>query len=431
MLKTYNYKELTTDQLQQLLDRNTDPNHAIQDTVSQIIQEVRTHDDQALKAYAKQFDKVDLEKLYLDAEEIEELAMGISRDQMRALEIAFQNIYKFHQTQLKRERVVETMPGVKCWREVRPIEKVGLYIPGGSAVLPSTLLMLGIPAKIAGCKEIVVCSPPQNNGKINGFVAYCLRLLKIEKIYLVGGAQAVAAMAFGTESIPKVNKIFGPGNQFVTKAKSMVQGISDVSIDMPAGPSEVLVIADVSANPAYVAADLLAQAEHGIDSQAILVCTDEAIAKAVEKEVESQLQVLPRRELAEKAMDNSYIILADSLEEAMQFSNAYAPEHLILETNEWKSLINKVLNAGSVFLGHLTPESAGDYASGTNHTLPTSGYARSYSGVSVDSFVKKITFQQIDEQGLQQIGSTVEILAELEGLQAHKNAVSIRLKDQK
>lgn len=431
MLKTYNYKELTADQLQQLLDRNTDPNHAIQDTVSQIIQEVRTHGDQALKAYAKQFDKVDLEKLYLDAEEIEELAMGISRDQMRALEIAFQNIYKFHQTQLKRERVVETMPGVKCWREVRPIEKVGLYIPGGSAVLPSTLLMLGIPAKIAGCKEIVVCSPPQNNGKINGFVAYCLRLLKIERIYLVGGAQAVAAMAFGTESIPKVNKIFGPGNQFVTKAKSIVQGISDVSIDMPAGPSEVLVIADDSANPAYVAADLLAQAEHGSDSQAILVCTDKAIAKAVEKEVESQLQVLPRRELAEKAMDNSYIILAESLEEAMQFSNAYAPEHLILETNEWKPLINKVLNAGSVFLGHLTPESAGDYASGTNHTLPTSGYARSYSGVSVDSFVKKITFQQIDEQGLQQIGSSVEILAELEGLQAHKNAVSIRLKDQK
>lgn len=431
MLKTYNYKELTADQLQQLLDRNTDPNHAIQDTVSQIIQELRTHGDPALKAYAKQFDKVDLEKLYLDAEEIEELAMGISRDQMRALEIAFQNIYKFHQTQLKRERVVETMPGVKCWREVRPIEKVGLYIPGGSAVLPSTLLMLGIPAKIAGCKEIVVCSPPQNNGKINGFVAYCLRLLKIERIYLVGGAQAVAAMAFGTESIPKVNKIFGPGNQFVTKAKSIVQGISDVSIDMPAGPSEVLVIADDSANPAYVAADLLAQAEHGSDSQAILVCTDEAIAKAVEKEVESQLQVLPRRELAEKAMDNSYIILADSLEEAIQFSNAYAPEHLILETNEWKPLINKVLNAGSVFLGHLTPESAGDYASGTNHTLPTSGYARSYSGVSVDSFVKKITFQQIDEQGLQQIGSTVEILAELEGLQAHKNAVSIRLKDQK
>lgn len=323
------------------------------------------------------------------------------------------------------------MPGVKCWREVRPIEKVGLYIPGGSAVLPSTLLMLGIPAKIAGCKEIVVCSPPQNNGKINGFVAYCLRLLKIEKIYLVGGAQAVAAMAFGTESIPKVNKIFGPGNQFVTKAKSIVQGISDVSIDMPAGPSEVLVVADDSANPAYVAADLLAQAEHGSDSQAILVCTDKAIANAVEKEVESQLQVLPRRELAEKAMDNSYIILADSLEEAMQFSNAYAPEHLILETNEWKPLINKVLNAGSVFLGHLTPESAGDYASGTNHTLPTSGYARSYSGVSVDSFVKKITFQQIDEQGLQQIGSTVEILAELEGLQAHKNAVSIRLKDRK
>jgi histidinol dehydrogenase len=347
---------------------------------------------------------------------------------MRALEIAFQNIYKFHQTQLKRERTVETMPGVKCWREVRPIEKVGLYIPGGSAVLPSTLLMLGIPARIAGCREIVVCSPPQNNGKINGFVAYCLKLLQIKKIYLVGGAQAVAAMAYGTESIPKVNKIFGPGNQFVTKAKSLIQGLTDVSIDMPAGPSEVLVIADDTCNPAFVAADLLAQAEHGIDSQSILVCTSAEIARNVEAEVEKQLEVLPRKELAEKAIQNSYFVITENLQEAMDFSNLYAPEHLILETDEWKPLINKVLNAGSVFLGHLTPESAGDYASGTNHTLPTSGFARSYSGVSVDSFVKKITFQHISEEGLQQIGSTVEILAELEGLQAHKNAVSIRKK---
>ena len=428
MLKTYLYKDLSKEKIQELVSRNTDPNHAIQDTVLNIIEEVKNHGDSALKSYAKQFDKVELEELYLGQDEIDALAMGISRDQMRALEIAFQNIHKFHQTQLKRERTVETMPGVKCWREVRPIEKVGLYIPGGSAVLPSTLLMLGVPARIAGCKEIVVCSPPQNNGKINGFVAYCLKLLQINKIYLVGGAQAVSAMAFGTESIPKVNKIFGPGNQFVTKAKSIIQGLTDVSIDMPAGPSEVLVIADESANPAYIAADLLAQAEHGIDSQAILVATSETITEAVKKELESQLQILPRKELAEQAMKNSYMVLTETLQEAMDFSNLYAPEHLILETNEWKPLINKVLNAGSVFLGHLTPESAGDYASGTNHTLPTSGFARSYSGVSVDSFVKKITFQHISEEGLEQIGSTVEILAELEGLHAHKNAVSIRKK---
>ncbi|WP_312139234.1 histidinol dehydrogenase [Sphingobacterium sp.] len=428
MLKTYSYNQLDQAKIQELTNRNTDPNNAIQDTVSAIINEVRTHGDAALKSYAVQFDKVELEKLYLDASDIEELAMGISRDQMRALEIAFQNIHQFHSYQTKRERTVETMPGVSCWRELRPIEKVGLYIPGGSAVLPSTLLMLGIPARIAGCKEIVVCSPPQNNGKINGFVAYCLKLLRIERVYLVGGAQAVAAMAFGTESIPKVNKIFGPGNQFVTKAKSLIQGITDVSIDMPAGPSEVLVIADESANPAYIAADLLAQAEHGIDSQAVLATTSTVIAEQVNEELSKQLAILPRKELAAKALDNSYIVVCDDLISCMNFSNAYAPEHLIIESDQWKSLVNKVQNAGSVFLGHLTPESAGDYASGTNHTLPTSGYARSYSGVSVDSFVKKITFQHITEQGLEQIGSTVEILAELEGLQAHKNAVSIRKK---
>lgn len=428
MLKTYAYQDLDAQAIQALVNRNTDPNHAIQDSVLQIIEEVKQHGDAALKSFAQKFDKVELEQLYLDAAEIEALASSISRDQMRALEIAFQNIYKFHQTQVRRERTVETMPGVSCWRELRPIEKVGLYIPGGSAVLPSTLLMLGIPARIAGCREIVVCSPPQNNGKINGFVAYCLKLLRIDKVYLVGGAQAVAAMAFGTESIPKVNKIFGPGNQFVTKAKSLIQGMTDVSIDMPAGPSEVLVIADESCTPTYVAADLLAQAEHGIDSQAVLVCTSASIAAEVNKELESQLAVLPRKELAAKALENSYTVIAKDLQEAMDFSNAYAPEHLIIESDQWKAMVNKVQHAGSVFLGHLTPESAGDYASGTNHTLPTSGYARSYSGVSVDSFVKKITFQHITEQGLEQIGSTVEILAELEGLHAHKNAVTIRKK---
>jgi len=428
MLKTYQYKELSEAQIEELISRNSDPNHAIQDSVLNIIHEVKTTGDAALKSFALKFDKVELENLYLDSAEIEELAMTISRDQMRALEIAFQNIYKFHQAQLRKERTVETMPGVKCWREIRPIEKVGLYIPGGSAVLPSTLLMLGIPARIAGCKEIIVCSPPQNNGKINGFVAYCLKLLKIERIYLVGGAQAIAAMAFGTQSIHKVNKIFGPGNQFVTKAKGIIQGITDVSIDMPAGPSEVLVIADHTSNPAFVAADLLAQAEHGHDSQAILVCTDDLIMQGVNAELSAQLAVLPRKELAEKALNNSYSIRVDTLQEAIQFSNIYAPEHLILEIDQWQAISSQIINAGSVFLGHLTPESAGDYASGTNHTLPTSGYARSYSGVSVDSFVKKITFQHISEQGLEQIGSTVEILAELEGLHAHKNAVSIRKK---
>ncbi len=426
MLKSFLYKDLTTADQNQLIQRNTDPNNRIQESVSDILEQVKAKGDQALRDLTSKFDQIELNQLSLDKDEIELLASTIGREQQRALEIAFQNIHKFHSTQLKRERVVETMPGVKCWREVRPIEKVGLYIPGGSAVLPSTLLMLGVPARIAGCKEIVVCSPPQKDGKINGFVAYCLLLLKIDRIYLVGGAQAVAAMAYGTESIPKVDKIFGPGNQYVTKAKSIIQGQTNVSIDMPAGPSEVLVIADESANPAYVAADLLAQAEHGVDSQAVLVATSSAIVNAVNTELEKQIALLPRQELARKAIENSYAIVTESLLQALEFSNAYAPEHLIIESDEWQSLVSRIVNAGSVFLGHLTPESAGDYASGTNHTLPTSGYARSYSGVSVDSFVKKITFQHIDAQGLQHIGTTVEILAELEGLQAHKNAVSIR-----
>lgn len=426
MLKQYSFQHLTSADMEQLLARNVDATHTIQDAVSQIISDVCKRGDDSLKEFALKFDKVALERLYLEKEDIAALASTITRDQQRALEIAFQNIHKFHSSQLRRERVVETMPGVECWREVRPIEKVGLYIPGGSAVLPSTLLMLGVPARIAGCKEIVVCSPPQQTGKINGFVAYCLQLLKIDKIYLVGGAQAVAAMAYGTESVPKVDKIFGPGNQFVTKAKSMVQSMTNVSIDMPAGPSEVLVVADHTAQPAFVAADLLAQAEHGPDSQAVLVATSADIIKRVNEELGKQLEILPRAEIAQMALRNSYAIEVSDLQEALEFSNHYAPEHLILETNDWKPLIPRITNAGSVFLGHLTPESAGDYASGTNHTLPTSGYARSYSGVSVDSFVKKITFQHISQEGLSHIGSVVETLAELEGLHAHKNAVSIR-----
>ncbi|MBK1442693.1 histidinol dehydrogenase [Parapedobacter sp. ISTM3] len=428
ILKTYDYGSLGEPDYRQLVSRNADPSQAIHHVAAEIIEDVKVNGDSALKRYAEKFDKVQLDRLYLTADEIAALASSINREQQRALEIAFANIYRFHETQLRKERAIETMPGVKCWREPRPIEKVGLYIPGGSAVLPSTLLMLGVPARIAGCKEIVVCSPPQADGKINGYVAYCLQLLKIDRVYLVGGAQAIAAMAYGTPTVPKVDKIFGPGNQYVTKAKSLVQSLTNVSIDMPAGPSEVLVIADGSANPAYVAADLLAQAEHGADSQAILVSTDQHLIDEVQIALRAQLAQLPRAEVATKAIANSYALLCANLDEAITFSNRYAPEHLIIETDDWEQLLRKVSNAGSVFVGHLTPESAGDYASGTNHTLPTSGYARSYSGVSVDAFVKKITFQHITEEGLRNIGPTVEVLAELEGLQAHKHAVSVRLR---
>lgn len=427
MLKTYTYASLDEATIQQLIARNTDPANDIQQSVAAIIDAVRTNGDAALISYAEKFDGVTLDKLSLEADEIAAIAASIGREQQRALEIAFANIHRFHERQLRKERMVETMPGVKCWREVRPIEKVGLYIPGGSAVLPSTLLMLGVPSRIAGCKEIVVCSPPQADGKINGYVAYCLQLLNIERIYLTGGAQAVAAMAYGTASIPKVDKIFGPGNQYVTMAKSLVQSMTNVSIDMPAGPSEVLVIADQSSNPDYVAADLLAQAEHGPDSQAVLVSTDTTLVERVQRALEEQLLQLPRAGIAQKALANSYAVLCSDVNDALTFSNRYAPEHLIIETDDWEPLIRKISNAGSVFLGHLTPESAGDYASGTNHTLPTSGYARSYSGVSVDSFVKKITFQHISAEGLRNVGPTVEVLADLEGLQAHKAAVSIRL----
>ena len=429
MLKTYTYSKLSTAERNQLVLRNTDPANAIQEVVEGIIERVRADGDAALISYAEQFDGVKLDKLFLDEAEIALLAGSIGREQQRALEIAFGNIHKFHQSQLKKEKKIDTMPGVTCWREPRPIERVGLYIPGGTAVLPSTFLMLGIPARIAGCKEIVVCSPPQADGKINGYIAYCAYLLQIKRIYLVGGAQAVAAMAYGTASIPKVDKIFGPGNQFVTKAKTMVQATTATAIDMPAGPSEVLVIADETSNPVFVAADLLAQAEHGKDSQAVLVTNSEPLLAQVNVELEKQLQVLPRKAIAAAAITNSYAVLCADLNEAMAFSNLYAPEHLIISVDSWPDLTRQILNAGSVFLGHLTPESAGDYASGTNHTLPTSAFARSYSGVSVDSFIKKVTFQYITAAGIQQIGSTVETLAELEGLQAHKNAMTVRLED--
>jgi len=426
-VERYKYSELSASEIQKLVQRNVDPANEVRAIVEEIIAEVKEKGDKALVAYASKFDQVELEKLYLDKEELTTVAASVSDKQKAALEVAYNNIYKFHQAQLKTEDKIETMPGVTCWRELRPIEKVGLYIPGGSAVLPSTFLMLGIPARIAGCHEIVVCSPPQKDGKVNAFIAFVALKLGIDRIYLAGGAQAVAAMAYGTETITKVDKIFGPGNQFVTKAKTIVQ--STTAIDMPAGPSEVLVIADESCKPAFVAADLLAQCEHGPDSQAILVCASGKIADEVLAEVEKQIPALPRAEIVRAALNNSYIIITDTLGEAMSFSNAYAPEHLILATMSWEQLTAGILNAGSVFLGNLTPESAGDYASGTNHTLPTSAFARAYSGVSVDSFVKKITFQHITPEGLKNIGPSVEVLAALEGLDAHKNAVSARLEN--
>jgi histidinol dehydrogenase len=423
----YNYAELSAQQLQQLVQRNVDPANEIRAVVEEVIANVRQHGDKALLDYAQKFDKVELPKLYLGADEIAELASALQPEQKLALQTAYQNINTFHKAQFKTEDKVETMPGVTCWRELRPIERVGLYIPGGTAVLPSTFLMLGVPARIAGCHEIVVCTPPQKSGKINAFIAYVAQLLGIEKIYLAGGAQAVAAMAYGTETIPAVDKIFGPGNQFVTKAKTIIQSTTTTAIDMPAGPSEVLVIADETANPEFVAADLLAQAEHGIDSQSVLVATSQGLIDKTIEALKKQLAILPRAEIAARAIANSYVVLTANLQEAMSFSNLYAPEHLILATDNWQELTPAIINAGSVFLGNLTPESVGDYASGTNHTLPTSAYARAYSGVSVDSFVKKITFQHLSPQGIKNIGPTVEILADLEGLHGHKNAVSVRL----
>lgn len=428
-MKTYNYSDLSKDEIGKLVQRNVDPANEIRTIVEEVLATVQQNGDSALFDYANKFDKVILDKLYLDKVELIEIASTVLPEQKAALDTAYNNIYKFHQSQLRAEDKVETMPGVSCWREVRPIEKVGLYIPGGTAVLPSTFLMLGIPARIAGCHEIVVCSPPQKNGKVNAFIAYVALALGIDKIYLVGGSQAIAAMAYGTETITKVDKIFGPGNQFVTKAKTIIQSTTTTAIDMPAGPSEVLVIADETGKPEYIAADLLAQAEHGIDSQSILVATSAKIAEETLVEVEKQTVVLPRAEIVKEALDNSYIVITKTLNEAMQFSNLYAPEHLILATENWQQIAPGIINAGSVFLGNLTPESAGDYASGTNHTLPTSSYAKAYSGVSVDSFVKKITFQHLSPEGVKNIGPSVEILADMEGLHAHKNAVSVRLKD--
>jgi len=427
-LKRYSYKNLSKQEIESICLRQLEDDTTIQERVKSIVTEVKAQGDQALFNYALAFDQVQLSQLFINGDEIATIAALIPLEAKNAIDTAYQNIKLFHSAQAVKEAKIETMPGVTCWRESRAIESVGLYIPGGTAVLPSTFLMLGIPAVLAGCKEIVVCSPPQKDGKTNCYLAYCAQLLGIEKIYLVGGAQAVAAMAYGTESIPKVSKIFGPGNRYVTQAKQLIQSATMTAIDMPAGPSEVLVLADETANPAYVASDLLAQAEHGRDSQTILVATSTEIVNKVLEQINLQIKALPRQDIAAAAITNSYAVLVDNLEQGIDFSNSYAPEHLILSTEQFERLIPLIENAGSVFLGNLTPESAGDYASGTNHTLPTSGFAKAYSGVSVDSFVKKITFQHINTIGLKNIGNTVEVLAAAEGLNAHKNAVSIRLK---
>ena len=412
----------------EILKRPTQSLADIEQKVIPILEDVKLRGDEALKFYAQKFDNVELTELSVSAKEIEEALTLVSEELKQAIEVAYSNIFKFHQQQQTKVEVIETSEGVHCWRKSVGIEKVGLYIPGGTAPLFSTVLMLAIPAKIADCKEIILCTPPNAAGKIHPVILYVANLCGIKKIYKVGGAQAIAAMAYGTEIIPQVYKIFGPGNQYVTAAKQLVNK-DGIAIDMPAGPSEVLVIGDDESRPDFIAADLLSQAEHGTDSQVIFVTTEEAYLNLVHFAIDQQLRDLPRKELAEKALANSKLILVKDIDEAIELSNFYAPEHLILQIRNAEEVAEKVINAGSVFIGHYTPESAGDYASGTNHTLPTYGFARSYSGVSVDSFVKKISFQKITREGLQNLGKTIEVMAENEELNAHKNAVSIRLKN--
>lgn len=412
----------------ELLKRPTLNVNALRDTVSQVLDRVRQEGDRAVIEYEALFDKVQLDTLAVTPDEMEEAMAHVSPELKSAIELAHANIEKFHTAQRFEGKRIETRPGVTCWQKSVAIEKVGLYIPGGTAPLFSTVLMLATPARIAGCREIVLCTPPNREGKIHPAILCAARVAGVSRIFKIGGVQAIGAMAYGTESVPKVYKIFGPGNQYVTAAKQQVS-LRDVAIDMPAGPSEVEVLADATANPAFVAADLLSQAEHGVDSQAILVTTDEHLISNVEEEVRRQLAALPRKEIASRSLENSKLILVKDMDEAMEMTNEYAPEHLIIETADYMAQAARVVNAGSVFLGSLSPESAGDYASGTNHTLPTNGYAKAYSGVSLDSFIRKITFQEITPEGIRIIGPAIETMAAAEQLDAHKNAVSVRLKE--
>lgn len=412
----------------ELLQRPYTDNTEVQKTVQEIIAEVKLNGDQSLINFAKQFDDVALETLLVTEEETSASVHRLANELKEAIMVATSNIEKFHQQQVTQMEKMETMPGVFCWRKSVAIEKVGLYVPGGTAPLFSTVLMLGLPAKIAGCKEIILCTPPDKTGNVHPAILYCAKLAGITKIFKVGGAQAIAAMAYGTESIPSVYKIYGPGNQYVTTAKQVVQ-MNGVAIDMPAGPSEVCVLADETANAQFVAADLLSQAEHGADSQVVLVSPSKNFIDDCQKEIEQQLKELPRKNIAEKALQNSKAIIVESVSEAIELINEYAPEHLIISCKNANEVSNGIINAGSVFLGNFSPESVGDYASGTNHTLPTNGFAKAYSGVSVDSFVKKITYQELSAEGLQNIGSAVVQMAEAEGLQAHATAIKIRLAD--
>jgi len=411
----------------ELCKRPLIPASDLENIVREILNRVNSESDRAVNYFSEKFDGVRPENLKVGSDEILESEKQIPRELKDAISIAKNNIERFHAAQLLAEPVIETFKGIKCWRKSIAIEKVGLYIPGGNAPLFSTLLMLAVPAKIAGCKEIVVCTPPGKDGKVSPLILYTAQLIGITEIFKAGGAQAIAAMAYGTESIPKVYKIFGPGNQYVTKAKEMVQQ-EGISIDLPAGPSEVLVIADNKANAEFVAADLLSQAEHGPDSQVIMLTDDLKVIEAVKSELDKQIEMLPRKEIAAKSLVNSKLIFLPTLNECIDFSNLYAPEHLIINTVDANSVGDKVRNAGSVFLGKYSCESAGDYASGTNHTLPTNGFAKNYSGVSIDSFLKKITFQEISAEGIRSLGPVIELMAEAESLIAHRNAVSVRLK---
>ncbi|WP_422861266.1 histidinol dehydrogenase [Flagellimonas sp. W118] len=413
-----------------LLKRPTQTVSDIEGTVTEIFEEIKTLGDSAVREYTKRFDKVSLDSFLVTKEEIEKASDQVPEELKQAIALAKNNIEKFHAAQ-KTDRVnLETMPGVSCWQEKRAIQKIGLYIPGGTAPLFSTILMLAVPARIAGCKEIVLCTPPDEFGKINPTILYTANLCGVTQIFKVGGIQAIAGMTFGTKTIPKVYKIFGPGNQYVTVAKQLATKYG-VAIDMPAGPSELLVVADDSAEPSFVASDLLSQAEHGTDSQVILVSTSEKLLDSVALEVENQIKALPRRAIAEKAIENSKLILVNTDLEAVDLINEYGPEHYIVCVENEDFYIENTINAGSVFIGNYTPESAGDYASGTNHTLPTNGYAKQYSGVNLDSFMKSITFQKISKEGILGIGNAIELMAEAEGLDAHKNAVTIRLKSLK
>lgn len=408
-----------------LLKRPTKDAADLNRLVADVLADVKAHGDIAVKAYEQRFDHVELTDLRVSEEEFQEAERMVADELKEAIDLARKNIEKFHANQRFHGEHCPVTDGVECWQKSIAIEKVGLYIPGGTAPLFSTVLMLGVPARIAGCREIVLCTPPQRDGRVNPAVLVAARMAGVTQVFKAGGVQAIGAMAYGTESVPRVYKIFGPGNQFVMCAKQQVS-LHDVAIDMPAGPSEVMVLADETSNPAFVAADLLSQAEHGVDSQVVMLTTDEAMAKRVEDEVERQVSLLPRREIACKSLENSKLVVLKNDEEMMRMANMYAPEHLIIETKNYMSLAEQVVNAGSVFLGSLTPESAGDYASGTNHTLPTNGYATAYSGVNLDSYMRKVTFQHITPLGVRAIGPAVEKMAEAEGLDAHRRAMLLR-----